>query len=94
MVVNAAEGEKKPVELTPPEEPARPRTVMEFELEKQKAAVRDAVNDVIITFSSEQLNSPDGREEFKQKVAEAVNGVIDRHFGSVKKVLVSNLVTA
>jgi flagellar basal body-associated protein FliL len=91
--IHASEGKAAPEPPTMPEEPARPLSRMERELQKQDALVRSVVIDQINTHTAAQLTSPTGKEEFKQALIKAINGAIEAHIGVVKDVYFSQLVT-
>ena len=76
-----------------PEEPARPLSRMERELQKQDALVRSVVIDQINTHTAVQLTSPAGKDEFKQALITSINGTIPAHVGKVEDVYFSQLVT-
>lgn len=87
-------GEAAPAEPPQmPQEPVRPLTVMEQALKQQDSQVRDAIYTQINSHSAAELTSVEGRAAFKQAVIEAINGVIDRQYGSVKDLFFKELVT-
>jgi flagellar basal body-associated protein FliL len=93
-LILAAEGGEKKVEAPKmPEEPVRPLTVMEEQLKAHEAEVRDAINAQINSHSAADLTSLAGRDAFKKAVMDAINKVIDPHYGTVKDVYFKDLVT-
>lgn len=78
---------------TMPEEPARPMSRMERELQRQDAMIRTVVIEQINTHTAAQIISPSGKEEFKQALINAINKTVEAHIGVVKDVYFSQLVT-
>jgi hypothetical protein len=91
-IINAEGGEKAP-EISEAEEPKRPMTVMELQLAEKIDEVREAIGGAVITFTAADLNTTTGRDNFKKAVVEALNTVLERHYGTVVEVIISDLVT-
>ena len=74
----------------PPDEPL---TVLEKVLAERQAQVRDTVLSLVSTHSSAELNSPEGRETFKQELMDGLNASIEDFYGRVIDVYLTDILT-
>ena len=93
FILAAEGGEVKVEPLKMPEEPLRPRTVLEQELIRQQPLVKDVVIEQINTHTAAELTSAAGKTAFKKAIIDALSAAIDPHFGTIKDVFFTDLVT-
>ncbi|MBN2083218.1 hypothetical protein JW859_13550 [bacterium] len=85
-----------PVETGPPEmphPPEEPRTILEQKLDENQPRIREMIVNEINSHSAAELTSPTGKVGFKTVVVDNINGMIDRHYGTVTDLIISDIIT-
>jgi len=83
-----------PAETGPPEmphPPEEPRTILEQKLDEKTLLVREMIGEAINTRSGTELLSKEGRVAFKTEIVDEINGMIDRHYGTVTDLIISDI---
>jgi hypothetical protein len=93
FILAAEGGEVKVEPLKMPEEPQRPLTVLEQEIVRQRPMVKDVVIEQINIHTAAELTSAEGKTAFKKAIIDALSAAIDPHFGTIKGVFFTDLVT-
>ena len=87
-------GGAAPMEMpVPPEMPPMPRTILELRLDELQDEVREIVIDQINERTMKELDTKAGRDIFKQKIIDRVNGIIDPYNGRIVGAIISEIIT-